>query len=269
MRVTIYHLPNLFSSADAKSYFLFSFIFWLLKVYLFLPPGDDSFEVGPWIQYHFLLKGIPTIYVHHCSINLSQRTQRTCQSHYYFSCILPFSLLILLHNHGHEGKLEIYTHVYTTHTHIKNVSLLLHRHTWKLVKCLWKHMKILPKFSFLQHDGERYQTNRLTRWGLAHRSAIKTEWIRIWCMNLGLIHLLKVPQKVFFFLMSSFFLYFILLFIYLFIFGLFRVAPSTYGSSQARGQIGAAAPGLCHSHNNTRSEPRLWPTPQLMAMLGS
>jgi len=28
-------------------------------------------------------------------------------------------------------------------------------------------------------------------------------------------------------------------------------APTAYGSSQARGQIGAAAAGLCHSHGHT------------------
>ena len=47
-------------------------------------------------------------------------------------------------------------------------------------------------------------------------------------------------------------------------FYLFRAAPSTYGSSQARGRIRAAAAGLCHS--NSESELCLRPTPQLMAM---
>ena len=36
-----------------------------------------------------------------------------------------------------------------------------------------------------------------------------------------------------------------------------------YGGSQARGQIGATAAGLCHS--NTGSEPHLRPIPQLTA----
>ena len=36
-----------------------------------------------------------------------------------------------------------------------------------------------------------------------------------------------------------------------------------YGGSQARGRIGARAASLHHSHSNARSEPRLWPTPQL------
>ena len=37
-----------------------------------------------------------------------------------------------------------------------------------------------------------------------------------------------------------------------------------YGSSHARGRIGAEATCLCHS--NVRSELRLQPTPQLIAM---
>ena len=43
-------------------------------------------------------------------------------------------------------------------------------------------------------------------------------------------------------------------------------APAARGSSQARGLMGATAAGLGHSHSNARSEPRLRPTPQLMAM---
>ena len=58
------------------------------------------------------------------------------------------------------------------------------------------------------------------------------------------------------------------LFIYLFIylFCLFRAAPEAHGGSQARGQIRAIAAGLCHSHSNEGSEPCLQPTPQLTAM---
>ena len=41
--------------------------------------------------------------------------------------------------------------------------------------------------------------------------------------------------------------------------------PVAYGSSQARGQIGAAAARLCLSHSNASSEPPLQPTPQPMA----
>ena len=46
-----------------------------------------------------------------------------------------------------------------------------------------------------------------------------------------------------------------------FFFRLFRAVPEAYGSSQAKGQIGATA--LHHSHSNVGSEPRLGPTPQL------
>ena len=43
-------------------------------------------------------------------------------------------------------------------------------------------------------------------------------------------------------------------------------APAAYGGSQARGQFGATAASLRHSHSNTRSKLRLRPPPQLMAM---
>ena len=39
-----------------------------------------------------------------------------------------------------------------------------------------------------------------------------------------------------------------------------------YGGSQARGQMGAVATGLCRNHSHTRSEQRLQPTPELMAI---
>lgn len=48
-------------------------------------------------------------------------------------------------------------------------------------------------------------------------------------------------------------------------FCLFR-APTAYGDSQARGLIGAVAAGLCQSHSNSGSQPRLCPTPQLTAV---
>ena len=52
-----------------------------------------------------------------------------------------------------------------------------------------------------------------------------------------------------------------------FFFWLFRATPEAYGVSQARGQIrGATTAGLCHSQSNAGSEPRLQPTPQLIAM---
>ena len=53
-------------------------------------------------------------------------------------------------------------------------------------------------------------------------------------------------------------------FINVFIYLLFRAAPTAYGGSQARGQMGATTASLHHSHSNTGSEPRLQPTAQLM-----
>ena len=42
-----------------------------------------------------------------------------------------------------------------------------------------------------------------------------------------------------------------------------RATSKAYGSSLARGWIEAAAASLFHSHNNLRSELRLWPSQQL------
>ena len=62
------------------------------------------------------------------------------------------------------------------------------------------------------------------------------------------------------------------LFFYLFIFCLFvcfafsRAAPVAHEGCQASGLTGAVAAGLLQSHHsNMGSEPRLQPTPQLMA----
>ena len=55
-------------------------------------------------------------------------------------------------------------------------------------------------------------------------------------------------------------------FIFLFCFCFFRAVPVAYGGSKARGPIRTVATSLCQSHNNARSKPLLWPTPQLMAM---
>ena len=38
-------------------------------------------------------------------------------------------------------------------------------------------------------------------------------------------------------------------------FGCFRAAPAAYGSSQARGPVGATAAGLYHSHSNATRDP--------------
>ena len=41
--------------------------------------------------------------------------------------------------------------------------------------------------------------------------------------------------------------------------------PAAYRGSRARGLIRAVTTGLCQSHSNAGSEPRLRPTPQLTA----
>ena len=57
------------------------------------------------------------------------------------------------------------------------------------------------------------------------------------------------------------------LFTYFCLFVFSRAAPMAYGGSQARGLIGAVAPGLRQSHSNAGSEPYLQPTLQLTATL--
>ena len=59
---------------------------------------------------------------------------------------------------------------------------------------------------------------------------------------------------------------FILVFYFIFIF-IFKATPVAYGSSCARGWIGAARAGLHHSHSNMGSKPHLRPMLQLMATL--
>uniref|UniRef100_A0A8D1KYM2 Catenin alpha-3 n=1 Tax=Sus scrofa TaxID=9823 RepID=A0A8D1KYM2_PIG len=65
---------------------------------------------------------------------------------------------------------------------------------------------------------------------LQHVSAVSKRWLRFTSALFSLL----IPFSFFFFL-------------------LFRPAPVAYGNSQARGQIGATAAGLHHSHSNARS----------------
>ena len=58
--------------------------------------------------------------------------------------------------------------------------------------------------------------------------------------------------------------YLVCLFIYVCIYFLLRATPVAYGGSKARGQIGAAAARLHHSHSNVGSELHLRPTWQLV-----
>ena len=55
--------------------------------------------------------------------------------------------------------------------------------------------------------------------------------------------------------------------IFFFFFFYFRATPAAYGSSQARGPIGAATSSHSHSHSSLGSELRLQATPELTAML--
>ena len=64
-------------------------------------------------------------------------------------------------------------------------------------------------------------------------------------------------------------IYLFIFLLLLFLFCHFRAALEAYGGSQARGWIRAIVAGLCHSHRNSRFEPCLRPTPQLMATLDS
>ena len=57
----------------------------------------------------------------------------------------------------------------------------------------------------------------------------------------------------------------VFIFLFFCLFAISWAAPMAYGGSEARGQIGATAAGLHHSHSHARSEPRLRPTPQLTA----
>ena len=67
-------------------------------------------------------------------------------------------------------------------------------------------------------------------------------------------------EKQFIFYLFIYYYYFCLLLF-------FRTTPVAYGGSQARGLIRAVAASQHHSHSDGGSEPRLPPTPQLMAML--
>ena len=59
------------------------------------------------------------------------------------------------------------------------------------------------------------------------------------------------------------------IYFFLCLFAISWATPAAYGSSQARGCIGAGATGLCQSHSNAGSKLRLQPSPQLTATLDS
>ena len=63
-----------------------------------------------------------------------------------------------------------------------------------------------------------------------------------------------VSQKIF---PHKYMLYKLDFFSFFPLFGFFRATPMAYGSSQARGRMGAAVASLHHSHCNVGSELRL------------
>ena len=70
------------------------------------------------------------------------------------------------------------------------------------------------------------------------------------CLYYGILNQLPISGYSIFFINKNIF------------FSYFRAVPTAYGSFRARGQMGAAAAGLCHSHSKTRSKLRLWSTPR-------
>ena len=65
----------------------------------------------------------------------------------------------------------------------------------------------------------------------------------------------KAEQYIFLNIVAGFKIFIIIFtIIVFFVFCLFRATPMAYGSSQARGQIGAVAAGLRQSHSNAGSE---------------
>ena len=59
--------------------------------------------------------------------------------------------------------------------------------------------------------------------------------------------------------------FFVVFLVFCFCFCFLRAAPVAFGNSQARGQIGAVADGLYHTHSKARSEPFLQPTSKFTA----
>ena len=79
--------------------------------------------------------------------------------------------------------------------------------------------------------------------------------------NLFYIEYKKIFQNILFIYLFIYYYYY-----YFFVFLPFLgPRPRHMGGSQARGRIGAVATGLHQGHSNAGSEPRLRPTPQLMA----
>ena len=87
-----------------------------------------------------------------------------------------------------------------------------------------------------------------------------------WLADPNMGHSWKILSSLFSF---SFFLGFFFFFFFFFFFWSF-LGPYPWHMEVPRlgvNQIGGIAASLCHSHNNARSKPHLWPTPQLTAVL--
>ena len=97
-------------------------------------------------------------------------------------------------------------------------------------------------------------SHRLQR-HLEDRSRVKTHVKRVF------LHDLEVKKGKLVFVTAGH----ILLLLFFCLFAISWATPAAYGGSQARGRIEAIAAGLRQSHNSAGSEPRLRPTPQLLA----
>ena len=143
---------------------------------------------------------------------------------------------------------------------------------WQLFEpALWNSERVMEAECVLFLKNKKWRTQKIFCAQEPHKSPLS--FIRLFNLvksqffwnNLPIEHLLTSPgmwsvehclgKKVTYYIRDSFCLF------------VFRAAPVSYGYSHARGQIGAAVAGLCHSHSNVGSELCLWPTPQLMTTL--
>ena len=75
---------------------------------------------------------------------------------------------------------------------------------------------------------------------------LKESNLRMYCREINTGSITFIYLLIYLFICNDFFFVFFL-----------TAALVAYGSSQARGRIGAVAAGLGHSHSNARSEPHL------------
>jgi len=104
---------------------------------------------------------------------------------------------------------------------------------WKINFCFEKH-------GLHSYRGARRVPSIFELVSLIFVLNIKTQLLVHFQESSILSYTIQIPRRGFFFSLSLFFF-------------LFRASPATYGGSQARGRIGAAAANLHHSHSNTGS----------------